>query len=247
MKKAATLLLATLFVCSAFAQGYYFEMKMSTTKLGPMGTMKVYAQDGNSRSEINMTSPMPIDIVSLSLKSSPAVVYMLSEKNKTYSEMDVSKSEQWKDSPEDQYEITVLGKEKVNGYNSTHVKVKHKDSKLEEELWLSTEVADYSAFMKAKTKFTGRENLYKALEAKGAAGFPVRILASEHGNDIQVDFVKAEKRDNPASLFRLDGYSKTSSAMGGASMQEMMQKIQNMTPEEKKAFMEQMKQQNQQH
>jgi hypothetical protein len=246
MKKLIILLGATLFCYAAFAQGFYFEMKMSSAKQGPMGSMKVYAQDGNSRSEINVTTPIgPMNIVALSLKASPNSVYMLSEKDKTYSETDISKSEQWKDNSPDDYEVTVLGKEKVNGFDATHVKIKRKDSKMDQEMWVSTEVVDYATFMKAKTKFTGRENLYKALEAKGAVGFPVRILTSDRGNDVQVDFVKAEKRENPPSLFSLNGYTKTAGA-GGTSQQEMMQKIQNMTPEERQKFIDQMKQQYQQ-
>ena len=244
MKKLTTLVITLLCGFAAFSQGYYFEMKMSSAQQGSLGTMKVYSQDGNSRSEIGVTTPMgPMNMVSLSLKSNPSTIYMVNDKDKTYSETDISKSEQWKDSKPEDYEITVLGKEKMNGYNSTHVKVKSKESKLVQEMWTTTEVADYSSFMQAKTKFTGRDNLYKALAAKGAMGFPVRILSSDQDHEVQIDFVKAEKRNNPASLFSIEGYTKSSGAMGGVNMQEMMQKLQNMTPEERKAFEQQMKQQ----
>ena len=247
--KFTMLLMAVLLSYGAFAQGFYFEMKMSSSKQGDLGTMKAYAQDGNSRSEIHAITAMGnMDITALSLKSAPNTVYMLNDKDKTYSEMDVSKNGQWQDSKDDQYEITVIGKETVNGYNSTHVKVKRKDAKNEEEIWVSTEIADYAGFLMAKTKFTGRVNLYKALEEKGVKGFPVRIKTSDHGTDMQIDFVKAEKRSNPASLFSVEGYKKSdNAALGGVNVQEMMQKVQNMTPEQRKAFIEQMKQQNQQH
>jgi hypothetical protein len=244
--KFTTLILAVLLSYGAFAQGFYFEMKMSSNKQPDMGTVKVYAQNGNSRSEIHLAA-MDMDIIALVLSGTPNMVYMLNDKDKTYSEMDASKNSQWKDNATEDYDITVLGKENVNGYNSTHVKIKRKDSKVEEEEWVSTEVNDYASFAMAKTKFTGRMNLYKALEAKGVKGFPVRIITSTAGNQAQIDFVKAEKRDNPASLFSFDGYKKTdNAAMGGATMQEMMKKIQSMTPEQQKAFIEQMKQQNQQ-
>ena len=244
MKKLSILIVNILFSAATFAEGYYFEMKMSSAKQGPLGTMKVYEQDGNSRSEISVSTPMgPMDMVSLALKSNPSTIYMVNDKDKTYSEIDISSNEQWKDSKVEDYEITVIGKEKVNGYNSTHVKVKRKDSKTEQDMWTTTEVADYSSFMQAKTKFTGRDNLYKALAAKGASGFPVRILSNEQGNEVTIDFVKAEKRDNPGSMFSISGYTKSSGAMGGVNMQEMMQKLQNMTPEERNAFEQQMKQQ----
>ena len=244
MKKIAALLSAFLFSYGAFAQGFYMEMKLSSSDKGDMGVMKAYSQDGNTRSEINITTPMgPIDVVTIILKSNPNTLYMLNEKGKTYSENDITKNNQYKDYPQDDYEVTVLGKEKVNGYNTTHVKVVHKSGAQTEEMWTSTEVVDYSAFLTAKTKFTGRENLNKALAAKGAEGFPVRIKTSEHGVDVQVDLVKAEKRNFNASLFSLDGYTKSSSSMSGMSQQEMIQKVQNMTPEERQQFIEQMKSQ----
>ena len=243
MKKIVASLFILLMGARAFSQGYYMEMKMSTADNANMGVVKVYAQDGNSRSEINLTTPGgPMDMLTLILKSTPNTLYVINAKGKTYSEMDISQNNQYKDLPQEEYEVTVLGKEKVNGYNTTHVKVAHKGSAVTEELWTSKEVADYSALISAKTKFTGRDNLNKALAAKGADGFPVRIKTSEHGVDVQVDLVKAEKRNNVASLFSLDGYSKSSAPnMSGLSQQEMIQKVQNMTPEERQQFIEQMK------
>ena len=241
MKKLAVLLGAFLFSYAAFAQGFYMEMKLSSSDKGDMGVMKAYSQDGNNRSEIDITTPMgPLAVVTIILKGTPNTLYMINEKGKTYSENDITKNNQYKDYPQDDYEVTVLGKEKVNGYNSTHVKVVHKSGAQTEEMWTSTEVVDYSAFLTAKTKFTGRENLNKALAAKGATGFPVRIKTSEHGMDIQVDLVKAEKKNNPASLFSLDGYTKSGVTTNGMSQQELIQKLQNMTPEEREKFKEDM-------
>lgn len=245
MKKLTVIILSTMFSCAAFAQGFYMEMAMSSTGKGAMGTVKVYSQDGNSRSEINMTTQMgAMNMVTLILKSEPNTLYMLNDKNQTYSTMDLDKNNQYKDFPEEDYEVTVLGKEKVNGYNTMHVKVMRKGAQEPEEMWTSKEVVDYSAFISAKTKFTGRNNLNKALAAKGAEGFPVRIKTTEHGTEIQMDLVKAEKRNQPATLFSLDGYTKSATkTVGGQSQQEMMQKLQNMTPEERQKYIEEMRKQ----
>jgi Domain of unknown function (DUF4412) len=246
MKRLIILLIASLFGCAAFSQGFYMEMKMGTTDNADMGVMKVYSQDGNSRSEINLNTPGgPMDMLTLILKGTPNTLYVLNTKGKTYSEMDISQNNQYKDFPKEDYEVTVLGKEKVNGYNATHVKIMHKGSSVIEEMWTSKDVADYSALINAKTKFTGRLNLNKALAEKGADGFPVRIKTAERGMNVQVDLVKAEKRNFLASLFSLDGYAKSSapSMGGGMSQQEMLQKIQNMTPEERQQYIEQLKNQ----
>lgn len=244
MKKHTIITLS--FLCMlftrSFAQGFYMEMKMSTEK-GEMGTMKVYSQDGNSRSEMAMTGgPMAVNMATLMLKSDPAKIYMLNETNKTYSEYDVNSKDEYKDADVADYDITVIGKEKVNGYNCTHVKVKRKGSTHDMDWWTTKEMTDYADFSKVKSQYTGKSNLFAALAAKGADGFPVRIKTEDHNMTMQIDLVKAEKRNNPSSLFSLSGYTKSSTpTMPGSGVD--YQKIQQMTPEEREKWIEQMKSQ----
>ncbi|MCX6199399.1 MAG: DUF4412 domain-containing protein [Bacteroidetes bacterium] len=245
-------------ICCAFtlliinAQGVYIEMKISTTggKEIITGLMKAYSQDGNNRSEMNMNmtgAPEGIgNITMLTLKSNANTVYLLNEKNKTYTEFSSStETEDMKDYPQSEYEVTVLGIEKVNNYTCKHVRVIRKGNNRETEMWTTTDLIGYADFAKVKTKYTGKANMYKALEAKGAVGFPVRIKAGEQGHVVQIDLVKAEKRNNPAALFSLSGYTKQEGTglPGGAEMQEMLKQLQNMTPAERDAWMKRLKEQ----
>ncbi len=232
---------------SVFAQGFYLEYKMSSpTGNGMTGDMKTYYQDGNSRTEISTLAPVvgQISMVTLLLKDKPDVVYMLDDKAKEYSEVAAKEEAGIKDDDEKDYTVTVVGKEKINGYNTTHVKVKSKDNP-EMEMWMSTEVADYKELSKVKSKYTGKDNMYKALEAKGAGGFPVRIKANEMRQVILIDLVKAEKRKNPAEMFSLTGYKKSESAniIPGINVQDLMKNIQNATPEERQKMMEELQKQ----
>jgi len=238
---------------TSFAQGFYIEFNITSSgKEGSMtGSMKTYYQDGNSRADISMAVPhMPgsgtVSLVSLTLKDTPDKVYMLDEKNKSYSEIDLRSDEDWKDVPESDYEVTVIGKESVNGYNATHVKVLRKGSKTPEEFWNSTEVPGYQDMAKIKTKYTGKDNMRKALEAKGASGFPVKVKTTEQGNSIQIDLVKAEKKNNPSGLFTLNGYTKSQTGTiipPGIDVQQMMKDMQNMTPEEREKWIQEMQKQ----
>lgn len=254
MKKQLTLSLMFLVIFTgAFSQGYYMEFKISSSgkEASMSGVMKTYAQNENSRGEITMTVPnLPgggeISMVSLVLKDKPGMVFLLDEENKSYTEIETGKDEDWKDAPESDYEVTVIGKEKVNGYNATHVKILRKGSKTPQEYWTSKDVVDYADMMKMKSKYTGKDNMMKALEAKGANGFPVRIKTTEQGNAIQIDLVKAEKKNSPSSFFSLDGYNKSTTGTiipAGIDIQQMMKDVQNMTPEEREKWMEQMQQQ----
>jgi len=139
----------------------------------------------------------------------------------------------------------VVGKETVNGYNTTNVIIKI-NGKQREELWTTKDIAGYADFSKVKSKYTGKENMYKALAAKGADGMPVRIKIEERGHGMQMDLVKAEKRNNPAGLFSLSGYTKGngfSGMPGGEGMQEMMEKLKNMSPQEREEMMKRLQQQ----
>lgn len=229
------------------AQGYYVEYKLSSTtgtQGGASGSMKTYTEGGNTRTEMSMNTAMgSFNMVNLLLKSTPGSVYMLDEKSKTYTEIKSTDDEQWKDYAQDDYEVTVLGKEKVNGYNATHIKIKRKGGTGEMQMWNTTEIAGYSEFASMKTQYTGKYNLLKAMEAKDAAGFPVRIKAAHSQYSFQLDLVKAEKRSNPSTLFSLTGYTKregTNYNPGGVDVQEMMRKMENMTPEEKERWIKEM-------
>lgn len=241
-------LLPVVLICELFAQGYYIEMKITSDQQGFSGNMKLYFQDGNSRSDISMTVPMmgAMNFSTITQAKTPGVAYMLDEKNKTYSEIKTDSDEEWKDYPQSDYEVTVIGKETVNGYSATHVNVKRKGSKTSEDYWNTKDIAEYAGFSKIKSKYTGKENLDKALEAKGAAGFPVRIKTVEQGTAIQIDVVKAEKKTNPASLCSLEGYKKSESASilpAGIDLNEIMKNAQNMTPEQLEQLQKQMEQQ----
>ncbi|MDB5282048.1 MAG: hypothetical protein JWO06_1123 [Bacteroidota bacterium] len=229
-----------------FSQGFYIEFKI-TANNGPAGSMVTYSRDGDTRSEVTFggqekpSSLGKMGVISLTLKDKPNTIYTLNADKKTYSETDVSNND--KGLTAEDYEVTVIGKEKMNGYNATHVKIKIKKFSQEQDMWVSSEVPAYADFVKIKTKYTGDAGLSKALEAKGTSGFPVRILVTQKFGTATIDLVKAEKRSNPASLFSLDGYTKTTASALQGSPQEMMEKIKNMSPEERQKYLEEMKKQ----
>ena len=155
MRKVILVILAV-FCSSLLHAGIYVEFKMtgaagSKGDPGIQGTMKAWYQDGNTRSQSQMEMPggmgrmpgMPDmgNMIMLLLRDQPDKTFMLDEKNKTYSEI---LKNQGKKDLEEEYEITVIGQEKVNGYNTTHIKAVSKgSSKAEMEWWVSKEVAGH--------------------------------------------------------------------------------------------------------
>lgn len=256
MKRPLLLTALLFFIFSQFSQaaGSYIEYSITSEKNPSPGNMKMYYQDGNSRSEIKMAMPaaaggVEMSFVMISLKEAPLKSYLLNTKSKTYTESEIKESKT-EEAEAIQYEITVVGKEKVNGYNCIHSIVKRKNTTSQQEMWTTTEIKDFEKYKSINNQYTNK-GMYKALRDKGAEGFPVRMKTMERSTNMIIDLIKAESRENPASLFSLDGYTKSTAPAGGMmspeQMKEMREKIQNMTPEERQKYMDEMKKQSQPH
>jgi hypothetical protein len=244
---------AFIIVCSCpgfhiSAQGAYIEFKMSAVQTGTSGTSKIYFRDGDTRAEVDMVSPqMPggLHWASIILRDNPNKAYLLNTAAKTYTEMDLSRASKKEEDP-NEFEITVVGKEKADGYDCTHVKIKRKSNNINEEAWITTGVPDYKEFMNVKSKYTSA-GFYKAMLEKGVSGFPVKMLVNEQGKAMEVDLVKSELRKNDPALFSLSGYTKVAPGPRGATggtgayNTEMLQKIQDMTPEERQKFLDELR------
>ena len=245
MKK--NLLIAILLVVSGISakarEAVYVEYKVTA---GPMsGTSSTYSSNGDSRTEMTMTGtnmPMPMNSVSLMLQSTPGKVFVLNEKDKTYNEVDASRSGEG--NSDEEYEITVLGNEKIGSYNCVHVKVVYQKSHTTSNMWISKDVRGYNNYTTVKNKYMGGTKFFDALKAKGADGFVVRmVMATGRGGDMQMDLVKAEKKDVPNSLFSYEGYTKSAGPAGrpGGMERPDVEKLKNMTPEERKKYIEEMR------
>ena len=185
-------------------QGIYVKYKMALDTTD--GSKEVYYVDGNTRIEsvyyVNRNKDLP-KMKTLSIKDSTNTEYLIDETNKTYHEYSNKIMNEITKNYE--YEIIVLGKEKVDNYNCIHVKIVYKSNHtVQEEMWTSKDVMDYSLFKNMSYEYFGSSNMFKALEAKGADGFIVKTLRGKN----TLDLVKAEKRDMDMSMFSLQGFTK---------------------------------------
>ena len=244
------------FVCLAFliashlAQaGIFTEFRLKTAE-GLTGTMKAWYQDGNTRSQVVMSTPDGIpggigkmgNMVMLHLKEQADKNFIIDEASKTYYEGFQNKRRS-EDGAEEEYEITILGKEMVNGYNCTHVKASRKSSgRGEMEWWVSKEVSGYKEMVGMKTRQFNTNAIFKAMSEKGLEGFLVKMLIGGRDGKMEMELVKAEKMDIPESKFSLDGYTKKEGMPFGPGGFDR-DKIKNMSPEERMKFFQEMQKQ----
>ena len=258
-KKTLFLILISLINLSSFA-GTYVEFTVKGpanpgAESGIAGKMKAWYQDGNTRSQMQMDLPAGSEripgfsgmgnLVMLLLNEQPDKTFMLNEKEKTYFEMPKRRGREEQENQEEDFDITIIGKEKINGYNCTHIRARSKSGgpKAEMEWWISQEVPGYQEMKNFRTRQFNTKSMYKALKEKGVEGFPVKILTTNPGRGrnmaMELELVKAEVMDIPESRFSLAGYTKKEGSpfMPGGMDPE---KIKNMSPEERMKFFQEM-------
>ena len=217
-------------------EGIYLEFKITSPRMN--GTSKTYESGGNTRTEMllnNAGGGGPIGTITLMLADNPHNAYSLNDKDKTYTVTETGKNGEH---PDD-YDIEVVGKETIGSYKCTHVVVTFKKFQHKSEMWLSKDVPGYASFTGVNMpQMGGGSGFYEKLKATGADGFVVRMLTRDPkgGDGMQMDLVKAEKKNIDASLFSLDGYTKS-------SMPTMMtnEQVKAMTPEQRQEYLNKMR------
>jgi hypothetical protein len=226
MKTALFFLVGVALNVRALAQDVYLEYKLSGTV---NGTSRVYTSAAGFRAEVAMQLPNVGSVKTATIlpAAKPGTLITLNEQAKTYTESSLKGTAEKLN-----YDVKVVGNEKVGGYPCVHATVSV-NGRPAMNVWTSKDLPGYESMFnlaKASGSF-GTEALYRQLEAKGAGGMMVRMVTGS----VNTELVKAERRSNPASLFAVPaGYTKSS--FDPASMK-------NMPPAERqKAVRELMKQ-----
>jgi hypothetical protein len=250
MKRTLLTILATasLTAGTALAQ-FEGEIDMKITGQGGMtGTGKVFVSKVGSRTEMDMgTARMPIHMATLVRFATPDVMYLINDKARTYSEMDIKKTREQAAKmagakSKEAYSAKVLGSERLLGYSTKHVLLSRPSDKSEMEAWTTKDMLglSYETMRGLMRRGAGDDDgsMMKALRDAGAEGFFVKMVTREKGKAeplTTMELTKAEKKSLPASMFEIPpGYTKQE-GMTGAAME-------NLTPEQKKQMEEMMKQ-----
>ncbi len=214
-------------------------MQTTIPEAGSSETKLFIAKQGVRTESSSHMKNMPSDIqmVTVSPSETPNLIYLINPAHKSYSVIDtnemrkemagVEKSDGYNNA-----KIENLGKETVNGYNCSHVRITHGESVM--EMWVSKEILDY--FTYARMQSANDKNmpeLARRMKAEGLDGFPVKIWHKQA--NIITELTKVEKHGLEASLFKVpEGYTKTefpaihlgSSANKKKELEAMVKKMQ---------------------
>jgi hypothetical protein len=215
MKNLTVFLSLLLITFSSFSQDMYLEYKMT----GPMAaTNKIYTSAASGmRMEMEMTLPQVGKMTTVMLMpKGKNTMYTYNMTSKTYTEAPIAS----KKVDEEDVKFVVVGKEKVAGFNCTHIKMTMKN-KMVSDMWTTKEIAGYEV-METLSKTSDNivsNKIYNQLKSQGADGMMVKTEMTIGKNKMVNQLVKAEKRANPASLYVLPvGYKKMEAGKMGKGL-----------------------------
>jgi len=232
----ASLLCLSFFTNTTFAGDVYVEYKMTGIGNKPI-TSKLYSKDGNLRSEVYMDmGGKKIITNTLTLKSKPDVTLVFNSMNKTYTEVKSIASGTIKD-----FDIKVIGTEKVGNYTCTHVKMSANGQSW--DMWYAKDLPTIS-FPISGQNAAATQKMMAQLKSKGITGMPVKMTFVKPGTKtaaMTMLLTKFEQKTLNASLFTIPtGYKKNSVSFDA-------EKMKNMTPQQRKEIiMKMMKEQTKQ-
>ncbi len=261
MKKplaALALPLALVAPLPASAAGFegVVDMKISAAlsgeTLSPSGTSKTWISPAGARVEMTMdmsgvyaqmgkddpdAAPPPkgrkTTMTILWKASAPGKTYMVNEKTKSYSVLDVSAAQDSR-KPEKEWAVKRLGNDRVGGFACTNYAITSDDGQ-SMELCVSPDLKASSGWWEAmRARERSRGGMAAAMKKVVEEGFPVRqLLKDKAGKTTMVTEVVAVNRQSvPASTFEIPaGFKESSMGAAGAMM----------SPEQQKAMEEQMK------
>lgn len=252
MKKL--LFLATLLCWFNFPASAQFEgeIQMKVTAAEGGGTMSMLIGKNAVKTQMDISAEkMKTQMTSLMKLENPNIIYLINEKSKSYSEIDLKEMEKMAQGmmpPKEKYNVQKLGKEKVLGYDCDHVLISDADD--ETEMWIAKGIIDYETFRKFNQN-PQASGLEKALKEAGVLGMPLKQISNKGtAQETKMEVVKINKSKLPASTFEIpSGYKKTEGGLMGASMDmmpdeakaQMRESLKNMSPAEKKQMKEAIK------
>lgn len=160
--------------------------------------------------------PEPIRMSVLLDAKTPRTVFLVNDRLKTYSAITQPETSAASGSP-GKVAIKELGRGEILGYNCVHLSLTSPGESI--DAWITPELPEVYRVLKrlqeANPQF-GNAGAFRALEAAGQSGMPMRMTVVQDGRKVAMEVKKIERRAQPAALFAVPmDYKRAESAAGG--------------------------------
>lgn len=184
------------------------------------GDLRLWMAGESARLDMALTVnplPAPIRMTVLLDAKDPRKAVLVNDAMRAYSEIDLGGAAA--DTSGGKYELKVIGKEKVLGYACTHLTLTRPKELV--DAWITQELPDAFRVLRKLQQANpqyGAADAFRALEAAGKAGLPMRCIVVRDGQRVTTEVRKIERRTVPASWFAVPaGYAKSDLAGAGAA------------------------------
>jgi hypothetical protein len=230
-------------------------------KAAPAGTYRIafsknaYRMDmqmdissmGGTRSHAGADAPQAFTMTTISKLSDPDKAYMLNDRSKTYSVIDLARARAQAGHSDEKWTVKRTGHDTVAGIPCEKATISSTTG-VSIDACIATDFLVSSAWWSALSQRQGGNDVWiKAMGDAGLKGFPIRMHYQTPRGETRVDMelVSLDRHGLPAAMFEVPaGYKQTD--MMGTMMTPEQQKmindaLKNMTPEQRKAYEDAMK------
>ncbi|MDB5105031.1 MAG: hypothetical protein JWP91_2720 [Fibrobacteres bacterium] len=173
--------------------------------------------------------PAPIQLGVLLDAKTPKVVWLVNDNLKTYSYLNISDALPPADTAGGKYVLKVLGKEKILGYECTHLTLTRPHELV--DAWITNELPDVYGVLKKLQEANpayGDLSIFRALEDAGRSGMPMKYIVVRDGQRVTMTVRKTERKPLPAAMFTVPRDYKKSEAGGLTPSPEQMEQMKKM-------------------
>lgn len=196
--------------------------------------------------------PANFTMTSISKLSEPDKVYMLNDRNKTYSVMDLAKAREQAGHADDPWTVQRTGHDTVAGIPCEKATLTSKSTSI--DTCIATDFLVSSAWWSAISRRQGGNDRWiRAMGDAGLKGFPIRMRykSAQNADGVEMELVNLDRHGLPAAMFEVPAGYKQTNIMGAMGMSPEAQKamddaLAKMTPEQRKAYDDAMKKAQQQ-
>jgi hypothetical protein len=117
-----------------------------------------------------------------------------------------------------EYNVKVIGKEKMAGYNCTKITLSTFANGAESTMWITNELPDYKNYLDVVIVDFKVERINEALKKFNVTGIPVKIAYNVQGN-LSYELVKASSCPVNPDLLNIDKYTNSKPATANPEKQ----------------------------
>jgi len=195
------------------------DLKLSMESGG--GDLRLWMAGERAKLDMAITMnplPAPLRMAVLLDAKDPRKATLVNDAAKSYTVIDL-KDAAAADSSGGKYTLNEVGKEKLLGYACTHLTLTRPRELV--DAWVTQELPDAYVVLRklqqANPQF-GAADAFRALDAAGKAGLPMRCIVVRDGQRVTTEVRKIERRTVPASMFSVPaGYAQSDLAGAGTA------------------------------